>query len=212
MTKPLDLIGKVFGRLTVLSRASNDKYRRTRWNCRCECGNEVVVKSGNLLNNHTKSCGCLRDEVIRSSSKIHGHSPWHNAVSPTYKTWASMIERCTNPNSKSYAAYGDKGITVCKEWHNFENFLRDMGERPEGTTIDRKDNNLGYYKDNCKWSTKREQANNMTTNINISIGNKTQTLAMWVRELNLNYSTVYHRLKIGWTPERALELTGGAIG
>lgn len=109
------------------------------------------MKSG-----HSLSCGCGKD----GSSKItHGHKS-RSFTSPTYSTWRNMHNRCENPNMDNYKYYGDRGIIVCKEWYSFEQFLADMGERPYGMCIERKDNDKGYYKDNCKWATMLEQAKN----------------------------------------------------
>ena len=153
--------GEKFNRLTVLE----DSGKRTThggilWECVCDCGNKSIVNSSNLRSGNTKSCGCLRKETTSASLYKHGHWSNHQA-SPTYKTWASMKTRCTNKKSNRYHIYGGRGITICDRWFNsFENFIEDMGERPDGTSIDRIDNDGFYEKSNCRWADPKTQANN----------------------------------------------------
>ena len=150
-----DLSGLVFCRLIVLARASNAPDQCAQWFCKCECGNFTIVRSRSLIVGTTKSCGCLnRDNHIR-----HGHA--RVGLSPTYRSWMSMKTRCLNPTPKYFQRYGGRGITVCLRWMDFKNFLADMGERPEGTTLDRYPNNNGNYEPgNCRWATKSEQNGN----------------------------------------------------
>lgn len=124
---------------------------------------------------------------------------------PTYRSWATMIQRCTNTNNTHYSNYGGRGIVVCDKWRIFKNFLEDMGVRPEGKSIDRKDSNGNYCKENCKWSTRIEQGNNMRTNKPITFNGKTQTTPQWARDLGINKGTLASRLvRQGWSIERAL--------
>lgn len=154
-----NLIGKRFGKLIVVGQSNNDKYEKTTWICKCDCGNIKIVSRNHLMMGNVKSCGCLRIK--------HGHAK-RGKHSKTYYVWGAMIQRCTNKNCKEYKYYGRRGIKVCKRWSNKEtgyiNFLSDMGECPKGLTLDRINNDGNYYKVNCRWTTMKEQANNRRSN------------------------------------------------
>jgi hypothetical protein len=155
-----DLSGQTFGRLYVSFPAGCDTHGDMRFYCICECGELRVVAGFNLRSGHTSSCGCLQRLLASKTHTKHGHC-YNATTSPTYTTWLCMIQRCTNPNQKFFRNYGGRGIKVCERWMTFENFLSDMGERPIGTTIDRENNDLGYFKENCRWATRKEQQNNL---------------------------------------------------
>lgn len=163
MAKALDLTGHIYNRLTVITLHPIKKYDRRIWECLCICGKTVLVGADKLRSGHSKSCGCLQKENYQvlgakraATLKTHGMTK-----SSTFSSWTSMHHRCTK-NCKNKVHYYNRGITVCQEWMNFETFLQDMGIRPKFTTLDRIDVNLGYYKENCRWATSKQQQRNKT--------------------------------------------------
>ncbi len=208
MRQLIDLTGQNINRLTVIERVDNDKYGYVKWLCRCECGKETIVRGGNLKNGHTKSCGCLKKELVIQRNYKHGHSL--DGGSKTYKTWESMIQRCTNLKNKAYKNYGGRGIKVCKSWLKFEGFFQDMGERLPNMSLDRVDNNRNYCKENCRWATWKEQNRNRRDNRLITINGITKCIIKWCEIRKLPYARVWWRINHGWTPEEALEIISRA--
>lgn len=134
---------------------------RSNWRAKCVCGQERIVRIRDLKSGHRISCGCFGREQSVLRSTTHGHGT--RAKTPTYRTWQHMISRCHSPTSDNYPNYGGAGIVVCERWRaSFENFLADMGERPEGKTLDRVIGSKGYEPSNCRWATPGEQAQNTT--------------------------------------------------
>lgn len=158
MGRLVDLTNKRFGRLFVVERAGTQGGKAT-WRCWCDCGEETVVQSYNLQSGNTQSCGCVHSEVssfvYRNLNKTHGMTQ-----SPTWISWQQMLQRCNNPAHHAWKHYGGRGITVCERWSVFNTFLADMGERPEGTSIDRINVNGNYEPGNCRWADAKTQANN----------------------------------------------------
>lgn len=206
MGRPLkDLTGQVFGRLTVLHRGEDyqsgfgPSSTRPQWMCRCECGNTKLVLGNHLKNGNVTSCGCLARE--RSSLRLKEQATKHGAYkTQTYKSWARMKTRCENPNYTSYANYGGRGIKVCERWQQFENFLEDMGEQPEGHSLDRIDVDGDYTPENCRWATREQQDRNRRNNVNITVGDKTMCLADWAKELGVKDATLRSRYKVDTWP------------
>lgn len=196
--KPMIKTGDKFNRLTAIKFVDMRMNSQQFWLFKCECGNEKVISVNSVKIGTTKSCGCLSSELLKKRSK-HGM-----CKTKIYKIWAVMLQRCFNQDNKGYKNYGGRGIKVCSEWLKFENFYKDMGDKPEGMTLDRKNNNLGYCKSNCKWSNRKEQNNNKRNNILITYKNKTQTLSQWAEELNINYNIFFYRFKSGWDIKKIL--------
>ncbi|MDU6817820.1 MAG: AP2 domain-containing protein [Leclercia adecarboxylata] len=146
--------GDKFGRLTFIEELpSNKVHRRGRFEC--ECGTKKDIRLSRVKNEGVQSCGCLQREAVLKANTTHGK---HG--SREYNCWDSMLQRCENTKNDRYHDYGGRGITVCERWHNFSDFYADMGVRPEGATLDRINNSLGYSPENCRWSTSSEQQSN----------------------------------------------------
>ena len=197
--RSIDLAGNVYGRLSVVSFFGRDRGGRSLWTCRCQCGNEIIADGYNLKSGHTRSCGCLQIETNRLIRTTHGLTN-----SKTYRTWRSMINRCTNKTQDSYNIYGARGITVCGRWLRFENFLSDMGEQPEGMSIDRLVNDGNYEPGNTRWATLEQQSNNKRDNHFLTIHGRKQTIAQWAREIGIAAHTLISRTRYGWSDEETL--------
>ncbi len=141
--------------------------------------------------------------AMHKKNTKHGHGGRINR-SPTYRVWSGMIQRCSSPNNSAFRHYGGRGITICDQWRTFENFLADMGERPEGLELERKDNNGNYEPLNCKWATRQEQCSNFSRNHLLTFNGKTQHVFGWAREIGVKPSTLNSRLIAGWGIDRAL--------
>lgn len=198
MRKYHDLSGMTFGRLTAIhpTRTNGGKFA---WLCKCSCGKERVVRTADLTNGHTQSCGCLLQERVRT----HGLSN-----TDPYDAWLGMIHRCTRPNNKDYARYGGRGITVCDEWLEYSNFYKWAISRgyTKGLTIDRIDNDSGYSPENCRLATNLEQQRNRRNSIKITYKGERLTLKEFSERHHISYYTAYWRYR----NNRDI-LTGGAI-
>ena len=157
MPKKKDLTGQRFGRLVVLSENGRNNNGNVCWKCQCDCGKKCIISSNRLVKGDTKSCGCIKKENAKKAAVKHNQSSKVN-YTPVYKTWQAMIQRCYNPNSPNYLYYGSRGIKVCERWWSFENFYVDVGDRPKGKTLDRKNPDDDYNPINWRWATPQEQA------------------------------------------------------
>ena len=199
--KLIDITGNKYGRLTVVKYSHMGNHGNSFWDCICDCGDVKKIGRGNLTSGQTKSCGCLLKEIsvkLLTKHNLYG--------TPSYRIWNGMKNRCINKRDKHYKDYGERGITVCDKWLTFEGFYDDMGERPIGLTLDRKDNDKGYNKENCQWANSEQQQNNKRNNVNITYKNKSQTLSQWSRELGIRRSMLNSRLFVyNWSVEKTFE-------
>lgn len=190
-----NLTGEKFGRLTVIGLHPTET-RKTYWACQCECGNVKVVRSDSLQSGAIRSCGCLKKQQDRANlTANHSHKMSGTRI---YWIWQGLKGRCYNPHDARYERYGGRGITVCDEWKNsFESFYdwAIANGYSESLTIDRRDNDKGYSPDNCRWATNKEQSNNRSTNIRITIGNATKSLTEWCEIFELDFGTVVERYR-----------------
>ncbi len=192
-----DLTGRKFGRLTVQSFSHKDKHGQFVWHAVCECGTVKQVSRSNLMGK-TKSCGCLKREV--SGRRTHGLSG-----TSTHRVWKSMMARCYTPSATGFKNYGGRGIGVCDRWReSYVNFLADMGERPEGFTIERINVNGPYNPDNCRWATRMEQGANKRNNVVFDVGGERLTMAEAAKAVDIPYDMLRHRVSRGWSGASAL--------
>lgn len=205
MSKLKDLTGQPFGRLLVLERAKNTKYGAAQWLCKCSCPKhkEIVVSSRNLITGHTQSCGCWRKEQVSKKQKTHGMSRTR-----IYKIWCGIKTRCYDTKTPRYKDYGGRGITVCKEWHTFEEFYTwsMFNGYQENLSLDRIDNDKGYSPKNCRWVTAKEQANNTRQNRVQFYKGKLYTIAELSDITGINRGTLNTRInRLGWNVSKAIE-------
>jgi hypothetical protein len=199
MSKFIDLTGNKFGMLTVTKFSHFNKRRVSTWECLCECGNNVIVIGSNMKNGNSKSCGCLNIERAIETNTTHGMRRTR-----IYSIWIHMKERCRYEKCSVYEYYGGRGINYCEDWEKFEGFYRDMKDGySDRLTLERKDVNGNYCKENCKWATKIEQANNTRTNRIETVDGVADTMANLCRIYNIDRSVVKSRLKLGWSLDSA---------
>ena len=187
------LTGKRFGKLLAIGEKAPGKII-----CRCDCGTEKVFNRSALRG--TRSCGCSTKQFMRENNITHGLSK-----SSEYAIWNAMLTRCFNKKHPSSKNYGRRGITVCKRWMKFENFLKDMGHRPSKKhCLDRSNNKGNYCKSNCKWATWKEQQNNRRSNVLIRFNGKTLTISQWADSIGVSCGFIWKRINRGWSINKAL--------
>lgn len=207
MSKPrLNLEGQRFGRLTVVERVPVEKGK-SRFVCVCDCGKQTIAVGQDIKSGNTTSCGCVKKAIGLTSNLKHGQSKEANKTG-AYRSWTTMKSRCYNEDNNRFCLYGGRGIVVCERWLNsFENFFADMGERPEGYTLDRINVNGNYSPENCRWASTSEQARNQRTNVWYQFGDEKMIQADVARALNIHPSQVLEMRRKGTLPNHISPLT-----
>jgi hypothetical protein len=199
MPKKLDLLGQTFGKVKVIRWLDESK----KWLGVCECG-RAVIRDSNLMK-IAKSCAECHHYTFGDRMRTHSHTS-NGIFSKTYNSWRGMKDRVLNPTHYGYKWYKEKGITICKRWiESFQDFLSDMGERPEGTTLDRVDNNKDYCKENCRWVSMTKQRRNRSDTVFIEYKGERNTAAGFAEKYGLPYKAVRSRLQEGWDIAKSLE-------
>lgn len=199
--------GDRYGQLQIVKEIepiTDSKGRHIRtMRCKCDCGDNVSVRLSDMRSGHTSSCGCIHKSSVANigrRNRIHGMTD-----SPTWKTWKSMRDRCCDYRHKDYSNYGGRGISICDRWReSFQDFLSDMGERPESMSIERIDNDGNYEPSNCCWANNEQQGRNRRTNRVLTLDGRSMCMKDWSLETGISDQTIHHRLKAGWTVKRAL--------
>lgn len=195
-----DMTGKRFGCLTVIERNGICPRRKLAlWRCRCDCGGEAVATGTLLRLGKITSCGC-------HSHRYHKRKRHGMAETLLYASWMAMHDRCRNPNNPGWERYGGRGITVCERWGDFGNFFADMGEKPSREhTIERIDNNGNYEPGNCRWATRKEQANNTARNHVLNTSRGQIRLCEAATIAGVTMAAIERRLRRGWTDEEIIQ-------
>lgn len=199
--KLIDLTGYRFGRLVVVRRQGL-KGGRPAWLCKCDCGSEAIVRGNDLRRGATHSCGCIHREQLTERNTTHGLCGQR-----LYNIWGCMVQRCYNERTPCYNLYGGRGIKICDEWRldfkSFYDWAMANGYKDD-LTIDRIDNDKGYFPNNCRWITAKEQGNNRSTNRYLEFNGEKRTLSEWGEILGIDSETLSSRLRRGWSIEKTL--------
>lgn len=188
-----DLTGMKFNSLLVIKEIEPRYFpsgARTNYLCRCDCGLFTEVIGCSLTSGNTTSCGCFAKKLLKSRSTTHGESKTR-----PHRIWQAMLNRCRNKKQLNYINYGGRGITVCKRWFKYENFIQDMGYPQKHQSLDRINNEGNYVPNNCRWATRKEQSLNNRNNRLITLDGETKPLVLWARDLKINQSTLSERIE-----------------
>ena len=203
-----DISAQTFGRLTAIARISDKAKKRVLWLCVCDCGTEHVVRADHLYAGLIRSCGCLRIESSREKETTHGLTG-----TSEYMSWTGAKGRCHNEQDAKYEYYGGRGISVCKRWDTFEQFLKDMGNRPtQKHSIDRIDNDGDYTPENCRWATMKEQCRNRRSNHLLTYDGETLCITEWEEKMGVSRGLIRGRVFAGWGIEDAITRPTGPQG
>lgn len=191
-----DLTGKKTGYLRVISFQGRDQSNQPHWLCYCyACGRNKLIRTQKITKPLNPSCGCRNP----GGKTTHGQTD-----TSVYRRWKAMRRRCLNPNDPAFCNYGGRGIKIAHRWNRFENFYADMGDPPNGMSLERRNNNEDYCPENCYWAPVAVQLSNTRRNVFLTLNGKTQTVAAWSRELHINSGTLHLRLRKGWSDEKTL--------
>ena len=197
-------IGNRYGRLVVIEVCQERHYGKNLvWLCKCDCGKEHKAVGLYLRKGTTKSCGCLRNELSAKRMTKHG-----KVGTKVYDVWHAMMQRCYRETHEYYHRYGGRGIKVCDQWHDFQNFYNDMGDPKQGLSLERVDNNGNYSLENCKRATNKEQGKNKSTNRWIEFNGERLNSSTWSEKLGITQQCLYKRLK-KFDIEKALTMPYG---
>lgn len=195
-------LGTQFKFLKIVGRADTvraDGYVREKYICQCTCGRTLIKSKTALRLTPDTQCKSCAGKVGAETRGADGRSS-----TLTWSSWQAMFQRCNNPKHHAYPRYGGRGIAVCKRWFDFEKFLKDMGPRPEGTSLERRNNDRGYAPSNCYWATPSEQQRNRRSGRYLTADGRTQLMVDWARELGVRPTTIWLRLeKLGWSEQDA---------
>jgi hypothetical protein len=195
----VDISGENFGRLTAHNVVGRNRHNQLLWHCTCECGREKEVLGFLLRRGDVQSCGCLHKDAVRAFCVTHDMSG-----TPIYAVWRSMMQRCYDKNSHAYQRYGGRGINVCERWQNFLGFYSDMGDRPEGMSLERVDNNGDYCLENVIWASAKTQARNRRSTVFLEFKSQRKSMAEWAEEFDMKIQTLWARVNRGLSVEEAL--------
>lgn len=207
MPRFIDKSGLRFGRMTALEAIRPGKGARVKWRCLCDCGNYIWVDSSDLGGGHTQSCGCLQSERTSQANSTHRYA-LPGRVTRTYLAWQRAKDRCQNPNNKRYSDYGGRGVSMCASWgESFEAFLKDMGDAPEGMSLDRwPDTNGNYEPANCRWATPQMQSDNRRNTIWVDHEGERISLKSYALLRGVSYKAIFNRVRYrGQDPHAAAD-------
>lgn len=207
MGKIKDIAGHKYNRLTVIEFAGLDRYSKAQWICKCDCGNLTVVNGSRITSGLTKSCGCLQKEIAHNRELRRNQIKYSCRPARLYSVWNNMKQRCTNPDNPAYLRYGAQGIELYADWMDFEKFMEwaYSSGYDDSLTIDRIDNDKGYYPENCRWVDKIIQGQNRRNVILVEYRGEVQPLSKLAREHGIKPHTARGRYYQGWSIDKILE-------